>query len=108
MIEKGENGIPKALDMKEAFLGFHEVKDQTALAMSNQNMKSINDKNIPLNKCRGQGYNRANTMKGTCGGVQKLMNDIESNAVYVHCAAHNLNVVLNGAVREEIDMQHLF
>lgn len=35
---------------------FHEVKDQTALAMSKQIIKSINDKNIPLNKCRGQGY----------------------------------------------------
>ena len=46
-------------------------------------------------KCRGQGYDCANTMKGTCGGVQKLVDDIESNAIYVHRAAHNLNLVLN-------------
>lgn len=39
MIEKDGNGIPKALVIKETFLGFHEVKDQTDLAMS------------PLNKC---------------------------------------------------------
>jgi hypothetical protein len=108
IIEKDENGIPKALVIKESFLGFHEVKDQTALAMSNQIIKSINDKNIPLNKCRGQGYDGANTMKGTYGGVQKLIKDIEPNAVFVHCAAHNLNLVLNDAVREVIDMQHFF
>ncbi|GBP97368.1 hypothetical protein EVAR_63353_1 [Eumeta japonica] len=67
--------------------------------MSKQIIKSINDKNIPLNKCRGQGYDGANTMEGT-GGVQKLIKDIEPNAVCVHCAAHNLNLVLNDAVRE--------
>ncbi|GBP42599.1 hypothetical protein EVAR_87150_1 [Eumeta japonica] len=87
---------PKALVINESFLGFHEAKDQTALAMK-QIIKSINDKNIPLNKCRGQGYDGANTMEGT-GGVQKLIKDIEPNAVCVHCAAHNLNLVLNDAV----------
>ncbi|GBP12640.1 hypothetical protein EVAR_10293_1 [Eumeta japonica] len=50
-------------------------------------------------QCRGQGYDGANTMEGT-GGVQKLIKDIEPNAVCVHCAAHNLNLVLNDAVRE--------
>ncbi|XP_026483030.1 zinc finger MYM-type protein 1-like [Ctenocephalides felis] len=104
MIEKDENGIPKALVIKETFLGFHEVKDQTALGLSKKIIKSITDKNIPLNKCRGQGYDGANTMKGTYGGVQKLIKDVEPNAVYVHCAAHNLNLVLNDAVREIIDI----
>lgn len=32
---------------------------------------------------------------------------MEPNAVYVHCAAHNLNLVLNDAVRKVIDM-HFF
>ncbi|GBP83441.1 hypothetical protein EVAR_103322_1 [Eumeta japonica] len=74
--------------------------------MSKQIIKSINDKNIPLNKCRGQGYDGANTMKGTYGGVQKLIKDVEPNAVYVHCAAHNLNLVLNDAVRERKVKRH--
>lgn len=108
MIEKDGNGIPKALVIKKTFLGFHEVEDQTALAISKQIIKSINDKNIPLNKCRGQGYDGANTMKGTYGGVQKLIKDVEPNAVYVHCAAHNLNLVLNDAVREVIEMLIFF
>lgn len=108
IIEKDENGTPKTLVIKESFLGFHEVKDQTALAMSKQIIKSINDKSISLNKCRGQGYDGANTMKGTYGGVQKLIRDIEPNAVYVHCAAHNLNLVVNDAVKEVIEIQTLF
>ncbi|XP_049306337.1 zinc finger MYM-type protein 1-like [Bactrocera dorsalis] len=106
VIEKDENGTPKALVIKESFLRFHE--DQTALAMSKQIIKSINGKSISLNKCRGQGYDGANTMKGTYGGIQKLIRDIEPNAVYVHCAAHNLNLVVNDAVKEVIEIQTLF
>ena len=47
-------------------------------------------------------------MKGPYSTVQKLIKDIEPNAVYVHCAAHNLNLVLNDAKREVIDIQHFF
>ena len=73
IIEKDDNGISKEVVVKESFLGLHEVKDPTAVTMSNQIIKSANNKNIPLNKCRGQGYDAANTMKGTYGGVQKLL-----------------------------------
>lgn len=56
MIEKDENGTPNALVIKDSFLGFHEVEDQTALTMSNQIIKSMKDKYVPLNKYRGQDY----------------------------------------------------
>ncbi|KAK5643545.1 hypothetical protein RI129_007390 [Pyrocoelia pectoralis] len=52
--------------------------------MSKQIIKFINDTNIVLNKCRGQGHDGGNNMKGSYGGVQKLIRDIEPNAVYVH------------------------
>lgn len=41
-------------------------------------------------------------MKGAYGGVQKLIKYVEPNAVYVHCAVHNLNIVLNNAERDFI------
>lgn len=34
---------------------FHKVKDQTALAISNQTIEYIIEHNIPVNNCRGQG-----------------------------------------------------
>lgn len=57
MIEKDDNRIPKALVIEESFLGFHEVNFvKSCLSNIQPNYKSINFKNIPLNKCRGQGY----------------------------------------------------
>lgn len=54
-------------------------------------------KGIPLGKCRGQRYDGASNMSGVYSGVQKRIRDKEPNAVYIHCAAHNLNLVLNDA-----------
>lgn len=51
-------------------LGFHEIRDQTALAMWNQIKKSIYNKN--LDKCCGQGYDGANNINVTSGGLKKL------------------------------------
>jgi hypothetical protein len=38
-------------------------------------------------------------MSGIYSGVQKRIRDIQPRAMYVHCAAHNLNLVINDAVR---------
>lgn len=51
MIHKNDNRILKALVIKETFSGFHEVKIQTTLAIK-KIIKSITNKNIPMNKCR--------------------------------------------------------
>ena len=63
-------------------------------------MKSINNKTILVEKCRGPRYDGTNTMYGTHGRVQKLIKDIESNTAYVLCAADNLNLILNDAVNK--------
>lgn len=66
--------------------------------MEDAMMKSFEVINIQIiNKCRGQGYDGASVMSGVYNGLQKRICERELNAVYdvyVHCAAHNLNLVL--------------
>ena len=38
-------------------------------------------------------------MSGSCSGVQKRIQDAAPQAVYVHCFAHTLNLVLVDSVR---------
>lgn len=45
-------------------------------------------------------YEEPNNMKGTYGGVQNLVTDLEPNVVYVHCAAHKLNLIVNDKVKD--------
>ena len=58
---------------------------------------------------RGQGYDGASVMSGAKGGVQKKMNDhikskgVDSPQPFVHCASHNLNLVINDAVEASLE-----
>ena len=82
----------------ESFLEFLWAHDQSAKGLSNHLIQILQNFGISLNNCRGQGYDGASVMSGIYGAVQKRINDEQSNAVYVHCAAHNLNLVINDAV----------
>ncbi|XP_075210513.1 uncharacterized protein LOC142317848 [Lycorma delicatula] len=46
-------------------------------------------------KCVGQGYDGCSSMAGKDGGVQKIIREKYTRALYFHCASHKLNLVLN-------------
>jgi len=92
-----ENGKPVDVKITESFLGFEKVNDQTASGLESKIVDGLEKKKIELSKCRGQGYDGAATMSGIYNGVQKKILDREEKAIFVHCAEHRLNIVLNDA-----------
>lgn len=50
--------------------------------------------NLSIKDIRGQGYDSASNMSGQYSGVQSRIAAENSTAVYVHCHAHILNLVL--------------
>ncbi|XP_065668080.1 zinc finger MYM-type protein 1-like [Hydra vulgaris] len=54
---------PCQLEIKETFLGFSEIKDHSAVGLTNQLLLLLENKGIDLKKCRGQGYDQANAMR---------------------------------------------
>ena len=55
---------------------------------------------LPISLCRGQGYDGAATMSGVKNGVAAKIRAEEPRALYVHCLAHCLNLVLQDASRQ--------
>ncbi|KAG9282427.1 zinc finger MYM-type protein 1-like [Astyanax mexicanus] len=104
--DEADNAI--AVDINESFLGFQNISDQTAQGLETKITELIQSKGLPLHKCRGQGYDGASTMSGIYSGVQKRILDKEPNAVYVHCAAHNLNLVLNDACQHITEIKEYY
>ena len=96
-ISKDENDTPLEVKIHESFMGFHAVHDQSASGLEKDIVGLLEKKGISVNKCRGQGYDGAATMSGAYSGLQKRISDRERNAIYIHCASHNLNLVLNDA-----------
>ena len=90
--------------IKETFLGFISVTDGTAAGLVETTCKYVKDIGLDMEKLRGQAYDGASVMSGVHNGVQKLIKDRSSKPVpFIHCAAHNLNLVINDAVNSVID-----
>ncbi|XP_042073593.1 zinc finger MYM-type protein 1-like [Haplochromis burtoni] len=59
-------------------------------------------------KLIAQAYDGAAVMRGTTGGVQRKIQDIYANAHYVHCYAHQLNLVMQQATSHIPQISHFF
>ena len=49
---------------------------------------------LSLDNCVSQCYDGASVMSGACSGVQARISEIAPCAIYTHCCAHRLNLVL--------------
>ena len=86
-------------EITESFLGYVEVTDADAKGLVDTTKSYLTGLGLSFTRLRGQGYDGANVMSGVRAGVQKLVKDMCDNPVpFVHCAAHNLNLVINDSV----------
>nr|CAD39903.2 OSJNBa0065B15.7 [Oryza sativa Japonica Group] len=63
---------------------------------------------LSLKQVRGQGYDGASNMRGEFNGLQSLIMREYSSAYYVHCFAHQLQLVLVDIVRKHKDVSDFF
>lgn len=98
------DGNENKLTIQESFLGFIAITNQGAENITNEVCSFLEKNNIPIEKCRGQGYDGAAVMSGEYTGLQSRIKEKSQNAEYVHCASHNLNLVLNDSVSDITEM----
>ena len=53
-----------------------------------------------MNRCRGQCYDGASTMRGSKSGVATQLLREESRAIYMHCYGHALNLAVGDTVKQ--------
>ena len=80
--------------MMERLLRLQHVESCTAAALKEALVKMLNSHKLPISRLRGQGYDGASNMRGEFNGVQKLIRDENPYAFYVHCFAHQLQLVV--------------
>lgn len=79
----------------ERFLGFFDVsRDRSASFLSEFVIKFVKDWDCG-DKIVAQTYDGASVMSGALRGTQKLVRDVFPRAVFIHCCAHVLNLVLS-------------
>jgi hypothetical protein len=88
------------LEPTESFIGLYEVTSTTGDNIARVLLDTLTRCNLPLAFLRGQCYDGASNMSGIINGVQNRIKQQQPLALFVHCSAHALNLVLQEAARE--------
>lgn len=84
----------------ERFLGFHDVSADRTSEKLFRMLDTILDQFKYHNKLIAQCYDGASVMAGHLNGLQKRIKEKAPQAVFVHCLAHRLNLVLQQSLKK--------
>ncbi|KAI4985706.1 hypothetical protein ZWY2020_018336 [Hordeum vulgare] len=78
----------------ERFLGVVHVANTTSLSLKAAFESLLIDHHLSLTQIHGEGYDGASNMKGEIKGLKTLIMNESPSAYYIHCFAHQLQLVL--------------
>lgn len=78
----------------EEFIGFTYAESVDATSLHKYITERLKKVGVSINLCVGQSYDGASVMSGHCAGVQAKIRDDAEWAIYVHCYAHRVNLVV--------------
>jgi hypothetical protein len=92
----------------EHFIGVVHVDDTTYLSLKDAIEALLVSHGLTMTQIRGQGYDGAINMKGDIKGVKTLLMQEYPSAYYIHCFAHQLQLVLVAVTKENTDCKSFF
>ncbi|XP_063946187.1 uncharacterized protein LOC135151574 [Daucus carota subsp. sativus] len=85
-------------EVLDRFVGVVHVKDTTAVSLKSSIDDFFSKHGLSMSKVRGQGYDGDSNMRGELNGLKTLILNEDPYARYVHCFAHQLQLVVVAAV----------
>ena len=89
----------------ERFISYTKCDEMNSKALFTYIMKVLREMNLDISHCISQCYDGASVMSGCNTGVRTKITDVNPAAVYVHCHAHQLNLVLVDSCKQ---LNHAF
>ncbi|XP_034024690.1 zinc finger MYM-type protein 1-like [Thalassophryne amazonica] len=102
--------IDKRKNIQERFFEFIKLPNACAEAIASALLERLQTI-LPEGqekKLIAQAYDGATVMRGATGGVQRKVQDIYPHAHYVHCYAHQLNLIMQQATSHIPQISHFF
>ena len=85
--------VNKCYEIQESFIGFVECECGTSgRDVATLIEESCHRFGLNMQSCRGQGYDGAGNMSGSCNGASAIIRSKYPKAIYFHCASHKLNL----------------
>ncbi|KAL9667281.1 hypothetical protein QQ045_001632 [Rhodiola kirilowii] len=94
--------------IKERFIGVIHVKDTSSMSLKSAIDSLFSEYGLSLKSVRGQGYDGASNMKGEFNGLRSLISQENSSAYYVHCFAHQLQLVIVAVSKKHFEVGDFF
>lgn len=94
--------------VKEHFLALTELMSFDAQSVTDKLQEQLQMNGFADIKCVAQTYDGAAVMSGPTGGVQTRFRRLHPEAIYIHCYAHELNLVLCHTCRAVSEAVELF
>ena len=94
------------LNLYEEFMGFYEVDNTSGRAMAETIKDALLRYGIPIGNMRGMSFDGAANMSGCYKGAQALLKQEQPQAVFVHCAAHSVNLAGKDAFGTSLMFTH--
>ncbi|KAK9050926.1 hypothetical protein SSX86_027551 [Deinandra increscens subsp. villosa] len=94
--------------VKERFIGLVNVKETTALCLKSAIDGLFARFSLSLGRVRGQGYDGASNMSGEFNGLKALILKENPSAYFVHCFAHQLQLVVVGLATKHHEISKFF
>lgn len=95
-------------EIKERFLKLEAMEKKKGSDIAQLIFDVLQEHQIDLKNCRGQGYDNASSMAGIYKGVQALVLRKSPQAFFVPCAAHSLNLCGVHAVESSVQAKSFF
>ena len=90
--------VTDELVIKEDFVGFYETGDTKADTLFNIAKDVVLRFGLDITDVRGQCYDGASNVSGHISGLQTRILEVSPTALFVHCVAHRLNLVVQDAL----------
>lgn len=98
--------VSQDLVSKEYFLGFFSTSSTKAEVLFELVKSVFENYELSFKNIRGQCFDGAANVSGKISGLQSRIKEVESRALYVHCNAHNLNLVTQDAMEKVLSARN--
>ncbi|XP_066395716.1 uncharacterized protein [Miscanthus floridulus] len=92
----------------EHFIEVVHIDDTTSLSLKDAIEALLVSHGLIMTQIRGQGYDGASNMKGDIKGLKTLIMQESPSAYYIHCFAHQLQLVLVVVAKGNTDCKTFF
>ncbi|XP_022024195.1 zinc finger MYM-type protein 1-like [Helianthus annuus] len=100
--------VDKVGIVKERFIGLVHVKETNAITFKTAIDDILARYGLSLKRIRGQGYNGASNMSGEFNGLRALILKENVSAFYIHCFAHQLQLVVVAVAHKHTPIWRVF